>query len=52
MSQTSLAVYQKGNKFLLLNPILPAWLVTNLTGAIAVLAFDEERSTNKVMRML
>ena len=52
MSQTSLAVYQKGNKFLLLNPFLPAWLVTNLTGAIAVLAFDEERSTNKVIEIL
>ena len=52
MRHSSLAVYQREDKFLLLNPILPAWIITNLTGAIAVLAFNEERSTDKVMEII
>ena len=52
MSHSGLAVYQRDDKYLLLNPLLPAWIVTNLTGAIAVLAFDEERSATKVVEIM
>ena len=51
----TLSVYSKNNSYLILNPKVPAWIVTNLTGVVVVkkyaecLSFEE---TSKKLKLL
>lgn len=44
-----LKVYQRGEKYLLLNPLTPAWIVTNLNGVLTVKIFVENQSFEKTV---
>ena len=37
-------VYRQGEKFLVLNPLVPSWLVTNINGVLLLKLYSEEKS--------
>ena len=47
-----LKVYQRGEKFLILNTAIPAWIVTNLNGVLTVKAYVESQSDEKAVEEL
>lgn len=47
-----LKVYQRGEKFLILNTSIPAWIVTNLNGVLTVKAYVESQSDEKAVEEL
>lgn len=48
MYEEILSVYQKGDKYLVLNPTVPAWIVTNEVGVLAVSLYCKTKSVEKV----
>ena len=44
-----LKVYRREEKFLVLNPLVPSWLVTNLNGVLLIKIFSETLSTRKTL---
>ena len=44
-----LKVYQRGEKFLILNPLVPSWIVTNLNGVLLVKVYTETQSLEKTI---
>ena len=47
-----LQVYQRDEKYLVLNPLIPAWIVTNLNGVILVKTYAENPSIEKTIQKL
>lgn len=45
-----LKVYRRGDKFLVLNPQVPAWVVTNANGVLLIKIFSETHSTQETVR--
>ena len=45
-----LKVYRRGEKFLVLNPQVPAWVVTNANGVLLIKIFSETHSTQETVR--
>lgn len=45
-----LKVYRRGEKFLVLNPLMPSWVVTNLNGVLLIKIFSETLSTEESLR--
>lgn len=45
-----LKVYRRGEKFLVLNPSVPSWVVTNLNGLLTIKLFDETQSLEETVR--
>ena len=45
-----LKVYQRGEKFLILNPLAPAWIVTNLNGVLLVKSYAEKQSSAEFLK--
>lgn len=45
-----LKIYEKDNKYLVLNPIVPTWVVTNKNGVIIINLFDELKSKEEVAK--
>ena len=45
-----LKIYRRGEKFLVLNPLLPAWVVTNANGVLLIKIFAETLSTQETIR--
>lgn len=45
-----LKVYRRGEKFLVLNPSVPSWVVTNLNGVLTIKLFDETQSVEETVR--
>ena len=41
-------VYRQGEKFLVLNPLVPSWLVTNINGVLLLKLYAEEKSFEKI----
>ena len=41
-------VYRRGEKFLVLNPLVPSWLVTNINGVLLLKLYAEEKSFEKI----
>lgn len=37
-------IYQQGEKFLVLNPLVPAWIVTNINGVLLLKLYTEDKS--------
>lgn len=48
MYEEILSVYQKDNKYLILNPTVPAWIVTNEVGVLAVNLYCKTQSIDKI----
>ena len=44
-----LKVYRRDEKFLILNPLVPSWIVTNLNGVLIVKVFSEKKSVKKTI---
>ena len=44
-----LKIYQRKEKFLILNPLVPSWIVTNLNGVLLVKVFAETESVEKTI---
>ena len=44
-----LKVYQREEKFLILNPLVPSWIVTNLNGVLLIKIFAESQSVEKTI---
>ena len=42
-------VYQKDEKFLVLNPLVPAWIVTNINGVLLLKLYAEGKSFEKIV---
>ena len=42
-------VYQQGEKFLVLNPLVPAWIVTNINGVLLLKLYAEGKSFEKIV---
>ena len=47
-----LSVYSKDNKYLILNPQIPAWIVTNLVGVVAIKEYAECLSFEKTAKKI
>ena len=45
-----LKVYRCEEKFLVLNPLVPSWVVTNLNGVLLIKTFSETLSTEETLR--
>ncbi|MBQ7704689.1 MAG: radical SAM protein [Selenomonadaceae bacterium] len=45
-----LKVYQRGEKFLILNPLVSAWIVTNLNGVLLVKTYAETQSSAEFLK--
>ena len=45
-----LKVYERGEKFLVLNPSVPSWIVTNLNGVLTIKIFIETQSAEETVR--
>ena len=43
-----LKIFEKDEKYLILNPIVPAWIVTNRNGVVLINLFDKMQSKEKV----
>ena len=43
-----LKIFEKDNRYLVLNPIIPSWIVTNKNGVIIINLFDQLQSKEKV----
>ena len=41
-------VYRQGEKFLVLNPTVPSWLVTNINGVLLLKLYSEEKSFESI----
>lgn len=39
-----LKVYQRNEKYLVLNPLVPAWIVTNINGVLLIKVYTENQS--------
>ncbi len=52
MLSDTLSVYSKGNSYLIVNPQVPAWIVTNLAGIAVIKEYSEnlsfEKTANKI----
>ncbi|MBR1646515.1 MAG: radical SAM protein [Selenomonadaceae bacterium] len=46
-----LKVYRRGDKFLVLNPTVPSWVVTNANGVLLIKIFSETLSTQETLRV-
>ena len=44
-----LKVYQRDEKFLILNPLVPSWIVTNLNGVLLVKIYSETQTTEQTL---
>ena len=44
-----LKVYQRNEKYLILNPLVPAWIVTNINGVLLVKVYTENPSLKKTI---
>ena len=44
-----LKVYRRGEKFLVLNPSMPSWVVTNLNGVLTIKLFGETQSVEETV---
>lgn len=42
-------VYQQGEKFLVLNPSVPSWLVTNINGVLLLKLYSEEKTFAEIV---
>lgn len=49
MLKSNLSVYQNGNKYLVINPVVPSWIVTNLNGVALIKMFTETGSVDKAL---
>ena len=47
-----LKVYQRGEKYLVLNPLIPAWVVTNLNGVLILKIYSESQSITSTIEKL
>ena len=45
-----LKVYRRGEKFLVLNPLVPSWVITNTNGVLLIKIFSETLSTQETIR--
>lgn len=45
-----LKVYQRGEKFLILNPLAPAWIVTNFNGVLLIKSYAETQSSAEFLK--
>lgn len=46
-----LSIYSKDDKFLILNPLVPAWIVTNITGVMVVKTYVETMSVKETVKV-
>ena len=46
-----LSIYSKDDKFLILNPLVPAWIVTNITGVMVVNTYVETMSVKETVKV-
>lgn len=44
-----LKVYQRDEKYLVLNPLVPAWIVTNINGVLLIKVYAENQSVKKTI---
>lgn len=47
-----LKIYRRKEKFLVLNPLVPSWIVTNLNGALLIKIFSKTLSTQETIRKM
>lgn len=47
-----LKVYQRDEKYLVLNPLIPVWIITNLNGVVLVKVYAEKKSIQKAIEEL
>ncbi len=45
-----LKIYQRGDKFLVLNPLIPSWIVTNINGVLLLKMYSDYMSLDKTVQ--